>query len=62
MGLVTKVVMNDLERLGLNAHCEWMEAHFVVERQRRRMMKMMPHGVMWDWSWHGYCVSCLSCS
>lgn len=42
--------MNDLEGLGLDAHCEWMEAHFVVERQRRRMMKIMPHGVMWDWS------------
>ena len=46
----TKVVMNDLEESGLYAHCEWMVAHFVVERQRRRMMKMMPHYVMWDWS------------
>ena len=40
--------MNDLEEFGLYAHCKWMEVHFVVERQRMRMMKMMPLVVMWD--------------
>ena len=49
MELVTLVGMNDLEGLGLYAHFEWWEAHFEVERQRMRMMKMMPHVVMWDW-------------
>jgi hypothetical protein len=45
-----KVVMNDLEDSGLGTLCEWIEAHFVVERQRRRKMRMRPHDVMWDWS------------
>ena len=42
------MVMNDLEESGLYTHCEWMVAYFVVEMQRKRMMKMMPHYVMWD--------------
>ena len=44
------VVMNDLKESGLYAHCERMVAHFVVERQRMKMMKMIPHDVMWDWN------------
>ena len=48
MELVTFVGISVFEEFGLYTHFEWWEAHFEVERQRMKMMKMMPHVVMWD--------------